>query len=893
MTTQELNYLIDHAVNPVGGDPKIKGPALNTLLKSLVADLNEDGPKADLVNGLVPSSQLPSYVLEFANIASLPATGKAGKIYVVLDTNKQYRWSDSGYVVLSDSDLSADQIEQSLISNSTTTVPSVAAVKTAINTANNHAADIVNASKSRKLYADVKDAVVESVAGDTINLYVPIAIVPTQDIEAYFYLKGDVNLNFYGVKIVSPDTRHDIITFGGSSNVINGFNSTLTQLATGEPGSWFIGTYGGVTANATIHNLNLDIVTFNSVGFALYGNGVYNYSGNINSSGKYVVKLAPPIGTISNFTGTGNIIKNGTGNIFWLTANLSCNLIWSGNITANDTTTIKNGGGILTLREGVLHATNRPAGSELVFTSESADSVLVLENYSVLGVPGTTVINASKVILRGNTTIVGNIVSANIVDERPNSGNNHYADVLEFNAYGQLPATGESGKIYVTTDTGKQYRWGGSGYALLSDSGLTTDQLAAMQGAHAPNATNVYATMADVPPAADVKAIRVVAATRQREVYSGIGTSANPRQDGLVQALAAAQAGDTVIQVTNAAITGMLTDTEQVLLKPGVNYDTAGFDIYSTGGGDAITLPNSGSGKINGNNSVVYVGARGWGLGWYLGPGPKYRVYDLHFETVDGACCVGFFSQGDIYHSGNINLVNGGRGMQMSDWHAQPGFVRNYEHVGDITIGGSGIGLEAFRQNAANGFNKVTQRGNMRNTSADARLATLANETLLSVIGGTLDISVGRGISLDATSTVILQDVTVIGAVPVYPASGAQAAGGTVRLRGETTLPIGTAWDPLLTIIDERTSSAKADLVNDKVPAAQLPYLGFTPMSIQSVVANGTFNQGELLSASPADSIPGMKFSAGNGTTNYVYEYMNSSADANGTQFTWVRYMRS
>lgn len=57
--------------------------------------------KADLVNGKVPSSQLPSYVddvLEFASRSAFPATGEAGKIYVALDTNKTYRWSGSEYV---------------------------------------------------------------------------------------------------------------------------------------------------------------------------------------------------------------------------------------------------------------------------------------------------------------------------------------------------------------------------------------------------------------------------------------------------------------------------------------------------------------------------------------------------------------------------------------------------------------------------------------------------------------------------------------------------------------------------------------------------------------------------------------------------------------------------
>ena len=62
--------------------------------------------KADLVGGKIPSSQLPSYVddvLEFANLASFPATGESGKIYIAIDTNLTYRWGGSSYVVMSSS----------------------------------------------------------------------------------------------------------------------------------------------------------------------------------------------------------------------------------------------------------------------------------------------------------------------------------------------------------------------------------------------------------------------------------------------------------------------------------------------------------------------------------------------------------------------------------------------------------------------------------------------------------------------------------------------------------------------------------------------------------------------------------------------------------------------
>lgn len=80
------------------------GTILGTLLDQ--TDLqNALDLKADLVDGKVPSSQLPSYVddvIEVANYASLPATGETGKIYLTLDTNRIYRWTGSTYVEITD-----------------------------------------------------------------------------------------------------------------------------------------------------------------------------------------------------------------------------------------------------------------------------------------------------------------------------------------------------------------------------------------------------------------------------------------------------------------------------------------------------------------------------------------------------------------------------------------------------------------------------------------------------------------------------------------------------------------------------------------------------------------------------------------------------------------------
>lgn len=65
--------------------------------------------------GRVPAAQLPSYVddvLEYADFASLPETGEAGKIYVALATNRVYRWSGSAYIEIAANPGSTDSVAE-------------------------------------------------------------------------------------------------------------------------------------------------------------------------------------------------------------------------------------------------------------------------------------------------------------------------------------------------------------------------------------------------------------------------------------------------------------------------------------------------------------------------------------------------------------------------------------------------------------------------------------------------------------------------------------------------------------------------------------------------------------------------------------------------------------
>lgn len=87
---QSLSLKADTAVVNQSLSLKADAAAVNQALST----------KADLINGLIPASQLPSFVddvLEYANLASFPALGESAKIYIAVDTNKTYRWAGSSF----------------------------------------------------------------------------------------------------------------------------------------------------------------------------------------------------------------------------------------------------------------------------------------------------------------------------------------------------------------------------------------------------------------------------------------------------------------------------------------------------------------------------------------------------------------------------------------------------------------------------------------------------------------------------------------------------------------------------------------------------------------------------------------------------------------------------
>lgn len=73
------------------------------------------GKKADLINGLIPSSQLPSYVddvLEYNTRAQFPTTWEKGKIYIAINDDSQWRWTGTAYKKMVSSPWSTDAIPE-------------------------------------------------------------------------------------------------------------------------------------------------------------------------------------------------------------------------------------------------------------------------------------------------------------------------------------------------------------------------------------------------------------------------------------------------------------------------------------------------------------------------------------------------------------------------------------------------------------------------------------------------------------------------------------------------------------------------------------------------------------------------------------------------------------
>ena len=96
----QVNDLETIVITGYGETPET---ALNIPINNKNAIINLS-LKADLIDGVIPASQVPGgvdAVIEVANFEALPRPGLSAKIYITLDNHKTYRWGSTDYAEIS------------------------------------------------------------------------------------------------------------------------------------------------------------------------------------------------------------------------------------------------------------------------------------------------------------------------------------------------------------------------------------------------------------------------------------------------------------------------------------------------------------------------------------------------------------------------------------------------------------------------------------------------------------------------------------------------------------------------------------------------------------------------------------------------------------------------
>jgi hypothetical protein len=589
---------------------------------SAVAGLDLSG-KADLVDGKVPSSQLPSYVddvVEADSLAALPATGETSKIYVTKDTNKTYRWTGSVYVEISASPGSSDAVpegssnlyftaarakqaavsdaivdgvldvapsqnsvfdalagKQASLGTGTTaqylrgdltwsaipkaakvltvgvdaaTIAGCIALCTSPSATNNYVIEIPPGSYTEDLtipgnvhlkgLANPNDSLsvkitgqhsIQGASNNALNNRVSIAnilFVSSHATTPMFAIGGilsEVEVQFTGCFLQNVNTALTAKLFNLSLYAKLYINNSRLRMAGSSQG----GTHFTIAAGAQLYTqYGLDVdggtcaIDMPGQAYAQIQYGQLACSGTsaikIGANGMVILSQSSltngaTVGNGVNMTGAGasffashcafNILDNGASYVVTGVAGsaygyYACNYSHIAGVVTRNT---KIGASVSQLRY-----TGSLTSLDINDFTSAAKAAVVQDSIT----DGVTDKAASQnavfdaLALKLNTALKG---AANGLAELDGSGKvpalqlpSYVDDVIEAANLAALPVSGEAGKIYVTLDTGKCYRWSGSAYIEISPSPGSTDSL--VEGS-----VNLYYTNARAAAAAPVQSV--------------------------------------------------------------------------------------------------------------------------------------------------------------------------------------------------------------------------------------------------------------------------------------------------------------------------------------------------------------------------------------------------
>jgi len=285
-------------------------------IEDYISDATQDALdlKADLVDGKVPASQLPSFVddvIEVANYAALPIPGASGVIYITLDTNKVYRWSGSVYVEIASGVTNLSYTPG--VSNGT--VNSDTGSDATIPLAGTVNAGLLSAAEKSKL---------EGIAPNANVGVIPNApITGSTKTKITYDSKGLVTAGADATTADIADSTNKRYVTDANLTVINNTSGTNT----GDQGLQSVTDIGASTTNGITITLGEGegdgLHSFSSQGYGVYGgssenNGIYGTStsaaGVYGISGYYGVHgYSENIGVYGDSTNIGVVGNSGAG----------------------------------------------------------------------------------------------------------------------------------------------------------------------------------------------------------------------------------------------------------------------------------------------------------------------------------------------------------------------------------------------------------------------------------------------------------------------------------------------------------------------------------------------------------------------------------------------------
>jgi len=416
------------------------------------------------VSGLVPTTQLPSYVddvLEYANLAGFPVSGETGKIYVAMDTNKTYRWSGSAYVYITSGAVDSVAGKTGVVTlvkadvglgNVDNTSDVNKPVSTAQQTALNLKANIASPTFTGTVSGIDKMMVGLGNVDNTSDVNKPVSTATQTALNLKANLASPDLTGIPTAPTADPATDTNQIA---TTAFVKAQGFSTGSGVTSVSGTAPVVSSGGTTPTISMSAATASVNGYMTSGYASKLDGIES-GAQVNTvtsvAGKTgivtLVKADVGLSDVDNTADTAKPVSTAQQTALNLKANIA-SPVFTGTVSGIDKTMVGLGNvdntadtakPVSTATQTALNAKQNSLG----FTPENVANKGVAGGYASLD--GAGLVPATQL--------------PSYVD-----------DVLEYVNLAGFPVTGETGKIYVAIDTSLAYRWSGSTYVAIASAG--------------------------------------------------------------------------------------------------------------------------------------------------------------------------------------------------------------------------------------------------------------------------------------------------------------------------------------------------------------------------------------------------------------------------------------